>query len=305
MSAIITIRGLTKVYGEHRVVDGIDLDIQAGEFCGILGPNGAGKTTTLRMLIGHTEPTAGELTAFGCKIPEQARAMRHLIGVVPQHDNLDPDFSAAENLYIYGSYFGISRQVLRYRIPELLDFVDLAHKADAQVTTLSGGMQRRLSLARALIQEPRLVILDEPTTGLDPQARQMMWQRLRQLKNIGLSMVITTHYMDEAARLCDRIVIVDHGRVLANGSPWELVTTHIEPQVVEAHGPGVEDWHCDYAAELALRCEHVGDTRFYYGRDMHELLEQLQYSGDGVYYLHRPANLEDVFLKLTGRDLRE
>lgn len=304
MSAIITFRGLTKTYGEQRVVDNIDLDIHAGEFCGILGPNGAGKTTTLRMLLGHTAPSAGELVAFGCKIPEQASAMRNLIGVVPQHDNLDPDFSVVENLRIYGSYFGIPRRVLHHRIPKLLKFAALSHKADALVTSLSGGMQRRVSLARALIQEPRLLVLDEPATGLDPQARQVMWQRLRHLKCMGLSVILTTHYMDEAERLCDRIVVMDHGRVLADSSPQELISDHIEPQVMEVHGPAVHSWHYKHAAHLPLRCEHVGDSRFYYGNDMHGLLQALEYSQE-VYYLHRLANLEDVFLKLTGRELRD
>jgi lipooligosaccharide transport system ATP-binding protein len=302
--AVIQARQLRKDYGGQAIVKQIDFRVQRGECCGILGPNGAGKTTTLRMLIGHTPPTAGELSVLGWDIPRQAALMRERIGVVPQKDNLDPDFSVRQNLEIYGSYFGLKREQLAERIPRLLEFAALEHKAAALAPTLSGGMQRRLSLARALLNEPELLVLDEPTTGLDPQARQLIWQRLRQLKQNGLTVILTTHYMEEAERLCDRIIILDQGRILDDGAPHELVARHIPPQVVEVHGHEADAWHLAQAAGLGLHSEHVGDTWFYYGADMRPVLDRLA-GQEGLRYLHRPANLEDVFLKLTGRELRD
>ncbi len=306
--SIVWARELSKQYGDSRVVDNIDFEVRRGECCGILGPNGAGKTTTLRMLIGNTPPSGGELRVLGLNIPEQARAMRQRIGVVPQQDNLDPDFSVLENLQVYGRYFGISRQQLQARLPELLGFASLEHKSRAPIAALSGGMQRRLSLARALINQPELLILDEPTTGLDPQARQALWQQLRRLINRGLSLILTTHYMEEAERLCDRLIIMDQGRILEQGPPRELIRRYIEPQVVEIHGGGADEWRQQQGANLDLRHEHIGDTWFYYGEDMRELLDRLHASAENwpnMRYLHRPANLEDVFLTLTGRDLRD
>ncbi len=202
---IINAHALTKVYDQQRVVDTIHFSVQRGECCGILGPNGAGKTTTLRMLVGNTSPTGGHLEVLGWQIPAQSRQMRAQVGIVPQRDNLDPDFSVVQNLYVYGRYFGLDRTILNQRISKILAFASLEHKAQARVPTLSGGMQRRLSLGRALINEPQLLILDEPTTGLDPQARQLIWQRLRQLKKEGLTLILTTHYMEEAERLCDEL----------------------------------------------------------------------------------------------------
>jgi lipooligosaccharide transport system ATP-binding protein len=303
-NTIVTAQHLTKTYSQQTVVDGISFTVQPGQCCGILGPNGAGKTTTLRLLIGNTPPTSGQLEVLGWQIPAQARMMRAHIGVVPQKDNLDPDFSVAQNLSVYGRYFGLSRATLKQRIPGLLEFASLEHKATALIPTLSGGMQRRLSLARALLNQPELLILDEPTTGLDPQARQLIWQRLRRLKNDGLTIILTTHYMEEAERLCDHIIIMDNGHILEEGSPRSLIEKYIEPQVVEVHGSAVKEWHEQKGRHLPLRCEPVGDTWFYYGQTVEPLLQALQTQSE-LRYLHRPADLEDVFLKLTGRELRD
>jgi len=302
MSVVIA-HQLTKKYAQQTVVDHFSLVIQPGECWGILGPNGAGKTTTLKMLMGNTSPSSGYLEVLGYPIPQQARLMRARIGVVPQKDNLDPDFSVTENLYIYGRYFGLSHLTLKQRIPPLLKLASLENKAQALVPTLSGGMQRRLSLARALLNEPDLLILDEPTTGLDPQARQLLWQRLLRLKNKGLTSILSTHYMEEAERLCDHLIILDNGQILETGSPQELIEKYIEPQVVEVYGNGLASWHTEQGQHLHLPSEQVGDSRFYYGKSVAPLLQILDQSE--LRYLHRRANLEDVFLKLTGRDLRD
>ncbi|ALG68055.1 ATP-binding cassette domain-containing protein [Beggiatoa leptomitoformis] len=303
---VVAAEQLSKMYGQQSVVKSINFNVYQGECCGILGPNGAGKTTTLRMLIGSTPPSGGRLTVLGATIPDQAREMRARIGVVPQQDNLDPDFSVTRNLEIYGSYFGLSQAMLQARIPEILEFASLQHKANALINMLSGGMQRRLSLARALINQPELLVLDEPTTGLDPQARQLIWQRLRRLKNDGLTIILTTHYMEEAERLCDRLIIMDNGKILDQGSPRDLIERYIEPQVVEVHGVDVQQWHDQVGKTAPLRSEQVGDTWFYYGRGqaITQLLQTLE-NRQALRYLHRPASLEDVFLKLTGRELRD
>ncbi len=301
---IVTAHALTKNYNQQTVVDAIHFSVQRGTCCGILGPNGAGKTTTLRMLVGHILPNHGHLEVLGWQIPAQAREMRTQIGIVPQRDNLDPDFTVIQNLFVYGRYFGLSRTILQQRIPKILAFASLENKAQAKVPTLSGGMQRRLSLGRALINEPELLILDEPTTGLDPQARQLIWQRLRQLRKQGLTVILTTHYMEEAERLCDHIIIMDQGHILEEGSPQQLIERYIESQVVEVHGSEVDQWHIQQGQHLSLRSEHIGDTWFYYGNDMNFLLQKLV-NWPELKYLHRPAHLEDVFLKLTGRDLRD
>jgi len=297
-------RGLTKRYGDQTVVNAVDLDVHSGECFGLLGPNGAGKTTTLRMLLGMTPFDGGELSVLDYRIPQQAQVMRQRLGVVPQQDSLDPDFTVTENLRIYGSYFGLGGEVLEKRIVELLHFASLEHKAEATIGSLSGGMKRRLALARSLINSPDLVILDEPTTGLDPQARQLIWQRLRELLGEGRTLILTTHYMDEAQRLCDRIAIMDHGRILDTGSPNELIQRHIEPHVVEVHGAALDEWYMKAGKPLVMRAERIGETLFCYMQDDRELVNSLcDYAG--LQYLSRPANIEDVFLKLTGRDLRE
>ncbi len=304
MSPVVQASGLTKRYGAQCVVDGIDLEVQAGECFGLLGPNGAGKTTTLRMLLGITLPDGGNLEVLGYPIPTEARQMRRLLGVVPQQDNLDPDFTVVENLRTYGSYFGLHGRGLQQRIDELLDFASLQQKAAERIEALSGGMKRRLAMARALVNDPQLVILDEPTTGLDPQARQLIWQRLRALLREGRTLILTTHYMDEAQRLCDRLAIMDHGRILDLGSPAELIARHIEPHVIEVHGAGVQVWRQQQGEALLLRSEMIGETLFCYTGCERELVESLCAFG-GLQYLSRHATLEDVFLKLTGRELRE
>lgn len=301
---VVSARALTKRYAGTAVVDAVNVNIRAGECWGLLGPNGAGKTTFLRMLVGRTPPTSGEITVMGHSVPRQAAAMRARIGVVPQLDNLDPDFTVNENLRTYAAYFGLHAATLEARIGELLDFAAIAHKADAYLSTLSGGMLRRLSLIRALVNEPELLVLDEPTTGLDPQARQLIWQRLRRLKRQGITLILTTHYMEEAERLCDRVTVMDHGRLLDSAPPRALVRRHIEPHVVEVHGEGVDAWHHETAKRLAQRHEHTGDGIIYYLEDERAMMEALSRQ-EALSYLHRPANLEDVFLKLTGRELRD
>jgi lipooligosaccharide transport system ATP-binding protein len=300
----ISARKLLKRYGDATVVDGIDLDVRRGESFALLGPNGAGKTTTLRMLLGLTPPTGGSIEVLGHAIPAEARRMRRRAGVVPQFDNLDPDFSVRENLLTYGSFFALSRRMLRQRLPWLLQFAGLTERADASIQTLSGGMKRRLTLARALVNDPELLVLDEPTTGLDPQARQHIWQRLHQLQREGRTLVLTTHYMEEAERLCDRAAIIDGGRIVACDSPANLIRAHIEPHVVELRGALARRWLERPRDETGLRVEHVGETVLLYGRERDPLMARAGRE-IGEHYLYRPANLEDVFLKLTGRDLRD
>jgi lipooligosaccharide transport system ATP-binding protein len=303
---LLTARGLRKRYGDQEVVAGIDLAVRKGECFGLLGPNGAGKTTTLRLLLGLTEPDGGDITVLGQPVPTKAREARIKIGVVPQFDNLDPDFSVRENLMAYGRYFGLDDEAVAARIPDLLEFAELRHKADANIQTLSGGMKRRLTLARALVNDPDLIFLDEPTTGLDPQARHMIWQRLRALLGQGKTIVLTTHFMEEAERLCDRLAIMDHGRLIAEGGPRQLIDTHIEPQVVEVFGEGAEDWAAGRGQELCKRLERAGETLFCYTPHGEAVTQELcEQAHDGLRYLSRPANLEDVFIRLTGRDLRD
>ena len=301
--AALEARGLRKIYGGNEVVRGIDFQVAPGECFGLLGPNGAGKTTTLRICLGLTRPDGGEARLLGHPAPREARIARKRVGVVPQFDNLDPDFTVAENLVVYGRYFGLRDRDIAARIPALLEYAGLAGRADAKLNTLSGGMKRRLTLARALVNEPQLVVLDEPTTGLDPQARHLIWERLRRMTQEGRTLVLTTHFMEEAERLCSRLAILDGGRIIAQGSPRELIAAHIEPQVVEAHGAGLEAW-LEEAKRLAPRVERSGETVFCYSADPAPVLASLARRHD-LAYLHRPANLEDVFLKLTGRELRD
>jgi len=301
---IIRAHNLSKRYGQVTAVDAIDVEVERGEFWGLLGPNGAGKTTFLRMLIGGTPPSAGELSVLGYPIPAQAVTMRRRAGIVPQLDNLDPDFTVAENLRSYARFFDLSGARVDRRIDELLAFASLEKRRDTHINTLSGGMLRRLSLVRALVNDPELLVLDEPTTGLDPQARQLIWQRLRELRQKGLTLVLTTHYMEEAQRLCDRVTVMDHGRILDSDRPADLIRRHIEPHVIEVHGTGVEAWHETAAKRFSDRTERVGETVFCYARDESGLLGSLA-EQPSLSFLHRPANLEDVFVKLTGRELRE
>lgn len=304
MNAIIKVRQLRKNFGAYAAIKGIDFDAYRGECLGILGPNGAGKTTTLRTLLGLAVPDAGTIEILNYQLPQQARQMRAKMGVVPQLDNLDPDFTVIENLYTYASYFGLSHTYTQKRAEYLLHFAALESKANAKVTTLSGGMKRRLVLARALINEPELLILDEPTTGLDPQARQMIWQKLLALKNEGVTLVLTTHYMEEAQRLCDRLLIMDHGEILSEGKPRTLIQTHIEPYVFEVHGETLASWSKTVKNLSNIRIEQVGDTLFCYCQQEQLMLEALQQQPQ-LEFIRRPGNLEDVFIKLTGRELRE
>ena len=302
-STVLRVDGLRKSYGAEEVVAGLSFSIRPGECYGLLGPNGAGKTTTMRLCLGLTAPVAGSISLLGRPVPQQAREARLKVGVVPQLDNLDPDFTVAENLLVYGRYFGMSEAAIRSRIPELLEFAGLGTRGDARINTLSGGMKRRLTLARALVNDPDLVFMDEPTTGLDPQARHLIWERLRRLLAQGKTLLLTTHFMEEAERLCSRLAIMDHGRIVTEGSPAELIAAQIEPQVVEVHGDGVDAW-ADTARRLSSRVEISGETVFCYAHDAQALLDDLA-ARPALRYLHRPANLEDVFLKLTGRELRD
>jgi lipooligosaccharide transport system ATP-binding protein len=296
---------LTKRYGDSTVVDALSFQIEPGECLGVIGPNGAGKTTTIRMCLGLTEPDAGEVMAMGLRMPRDALAIKAQLGVVSQFDSLDPDFTCAENLLVYGRYFGLPEQRIRGRIPDLLEFAALAHKADARPVQLSGGMRRRLSLARALVNDPRLLMLDEPTTGLDPQARHLMWERLQVLLQQGKSILLTTHFMDEAERLCNRLLVLDHGRKIAEGRPRDLIAEHLEPDVVEAYGNGALSLAQSPLRALAGRTEVSGETVFFYTQDARPLLDALGREHPKLRTLHRPANLEDLFLKLTGRQIRE
>ncbi|MGM9425878.1 ATP-binding cassette domain-containing protein [Hydrogenophaga sp. MI9] len=301
-------RQLVKRYGGQTVVDQLSFEIAPGECLGVIGPNGAGKTTTIRICLGLTAPDGGEVTAFGLPMPQEALAIKQRLGVVSQMDTLDPDFSCAENLLVYGRYFGMKDSDIRPRIPRLLEFAALTHKADAKPGELSGGMKRRLSLARALVNDPQLLLLDEPTTGLDPQARHLMWERLQLLLQQGKSILLTTHFMDEAERLCSRLLVLDHGRKIAEGRPRELIAQHLEPDVVEVYGQGALDLAtaAEHAAlrSLAARVEVSGETVFFYTAQAQPLLQALA-SRHELRTLHRPANLEDLFLKLTGRQIRE
>ncbi|TAN50292.1 MAG: ATP-binding cassette domain-containing protein [Methylococcaceae bacterium] len=301
---VVQADGLCKRYGDACVVDRLSLRIPRGQFCGILGPNGAGKTTTLRMMVGHTRPNAGTLRVLGYPVPGRAREMRAAVGIVSQQDSLDLELTVLENLQIYGRYFGLSAAEVKRRIPRLLQYAALQDKARQRIAQLSGGMKRRLSIARALINRPQLLILDEPTTGLDPHIRQNIWQLLRQLQQDGLTLILTTHYMDEAERLCDRIVLMDHGRILADDTPRALIERHIESHVLEVHGADVANWQATLPDTEGVRSEPLGDSHFYYGDQLQPLVASLD-DWPQLRYVLRPANLEDVFLRLTGRDLRD
>jgi lipooligosaccharide transport system ATP-binding protein len=302
--SILSAQGLRKHYGDSLVVDDLSFEIAAGECLGVIGPNGAGKTTTIRMCLGQSVPDAGSITAFGLQMPRDALAIKAQLGVVSQMDTLDPDFSCAENLLVYGRYFGLKDKQIRERIPALLSFASLSHKANAKPGELSGGMKRRLSLARALVNNPRLLLLDEPTTGLDPQARHLMWERLQLLLQEGKSILLTTHFMDEAERLCTRLLVLDHGKKIAEGAPRDLIAQHLEPDVVEVYGSGALALVETPLKALAARVEVSGETVFFYTQDAQQLLQALKLYPQ-LRTLHRPANLEDLFLKLTGRQMRE
>jgi lipooligosaccharide transport system ATP-binding protein len=304
LEPIFSVRNLVKRYGSNTVVNDLSFDIAPGECLGVIGPNGAGKTTTIRMCLGQTAPDSGEIHALGLQMPRDARAIKARLGVVSQMDTLDPDFNLEENILVYGRYFGMKTAAILPRVPQLLEFASLTHKAKAKPGELSGGMKRRLSLARALVNDPDLLLLDEPTTGLDPQARHLMWERLQVLLAQGKSILLTTHFMDEAERLCSRLLVVDHGKKIAEGKPRDLIAQHLEPDVVEVFGQGAVALQNSPVAAHAARVEVSGETVFFYTRDATALLQAL-HAYPQLRTLHRPANLEDLFLKLTGRQIRE
>ncbi len=302
---LITARGLVKRFGDFTAVDGIDVEVEPGESFGFLGPNGAGKTSTMRM-IGCVSPiTAGSLRIFGLDPDHDGRAIRSRIGVVPQMDQLDNELTVLENLVIYARYFDISRGDARRRAADLLDFVQLTERADDKVDPLSGGQKRRVSIARSLISEPDLMLLDEPTTGLDPQARHVLWDRLYQLKERGATLVLTTHYMDEAEQLCDRLVVMDGGRIVAEGSPQELIGSYATREVLEMRfGRGRNEAHLAEVQGVGERVEVLPDRLLVYTGDGEAALVQLHDRGIiPESALVRRSSLEDVFLRLTGRTL--
>jgi len=302
---VLSVSGLRKSYGGNEVVRGLDFAIRRGECFGLLGPNGAGKTTTLRCCLGLIDPNAGTITLVGEPVPKAAREARIRVGVVPQMDNIDPDFTVVENLIIYGRYFRMPDALISERIPRLLEFAGLASKGDANIRTLSGGMKRRLTLARALVNDPELLILDEPTTGLDPQARHLVWDRLYRLKQRGVTLVLTTHYMDEAEQLCDRLVVMDKARIAAEGSPRELIDKYSTREVLELRFPIDEQPPLDGKLnDLAERIEVLPDRVLLYTGDGDEAIAAVHRRGlRPETALVRRSTLEDVFLRLTGRSL--
>jgi lipooligosaccharide transport system ATP-binding protein len=303
--AVVRLRGVRKRYGRQTVLHDLSLEVQRGECFGLLGPNGAGKTTTMKLLTGRATLAGGRLEVFGLSVAEASRAIRQRVGVVTQDDTLDEELNCIRNLIVHAGFFGIDRREARARAERLLDFVQLSDRADARVTTLSGGMRRRLLIARALINEPELVLLDEPTTGLDPQARQNLWQKIRQLEQRGATILLTTHYMDEAEQLCDRLVVLDHGRVVAEGRPRDLIREHVGREVIEIRGPGGAELNRSDDLPLGeLPRETHSGTLYVFLRDCEAAPPGL-WSTEGIETLHRRATLEDVFLRLTGRDLRE
>ncbi|HEX9067064.1 MAG TPA: ABC transporter ATP-binding protein [Streptosporangiaceae bacterium] len=299
-------RGLTKKFGDFTAVDGIDFELGRGEVFGFLGPNGAGKSSTMRMIGCVSPPSGGELTILGMDPVRDGQAIRARLGVVPQEDTLDVELTVRENLLIYGRYFGLRRDVIRERSARLLDFVQLTERADDEVEPLSGGMKRRLTIARSLISDPEILLLDEPTTGLDPQARHVVWDRLYRLKQQGTTLVLTTHYMDEAEQLCDRLVVMDGGKIVAHGSPRQLIDRYSTPEVLELRFALDEQ---EQAAEKltglpAERTEVLADRILLYAGDGDATLEAVRARGlEPVTSLVRRSTLEDVFLRLTGRRL--
>lgn len=293
---VVWANSLTKIYGQQRAVDAIDFSVRRGETFGLLGPNGAGKSTTMRMIACRTPLTAGELFVEGLDVRKQAREIRALIGVVPQENNLDPDLNVLRNLIIYASYYGISRVKAARRAAELLEFVGMADRADSRIDHLSGGMKRRLMIARALLHEPGLLVLDEPTTGLDPQVRQEIWQKLEELRRVsGVTIVLSTHYMEEAEKLCERLVVIDHGKILANGTPRDLVLARVSRFALEVRDVG----------DLPLRPTQAGisavtrnNAHFYFAAEA-DMLTSLMKEYDGRRPMIRLSNLEDVFLQLV------
>jgi lipooligosaccharide transport system ATP-binding protein len=307
-AVLIRATDLTKRFGEFTAVDGIDFELRKGEAFGFLGPNGAGKSSTMRMIGCVSPPTSGNLTILGMDSVRDGQAIRARLGVVPQEDTLDVELTVRENLLIYGRYFGLRRDVIAERTARLLDFVQLTERAGDEVDPLSGGMKRRLTIARSLINEPEILLLDEPTTGLDPQARHVVWDRLFRLKQQGVTLVLTTHYMDEAEQLCDRLVVMDGGRIAAAGSPRELIAEYSTPEVLELRfSPSDQDQAADKLAGLpAERTEVLADRILLYVADGDAALAAVRDRGlEPLTSLVRRSTLEDVFLRLTGRRLED
>ncbi|GAB3860456.1 ATP-binding cassette domain-containing protein [Micromonospora andamanensis] len=302
---LIQARGLVKRFGDFTAVDGIDVEVSAGEAFGFLGPNGAGKSSTMRMVGCTSPPSGGELRILGMDPVRDGPAIRARLGVCPQLDNLDPELTVRENLTTYARYFGIPRRVARARATELLDFVQLSDRADSKVEPLSGGMKRRLTIARALVNEPDIVLLDEPTTGLDPQARHLVWERLFRLKQQGVTLVLTTHYMDEAEQLCDRLVVMDGGRIVAEGSPRALIERHATREVVELRfAAESQEAFAGKLDALGERVEVLPDRILVYVPDGDATVAEVAALGlHPTNVLVRRSSLEDVFLHLTGRTL--
>lgn len=304
-SSIITADNLTKIYGKITAVDGISFSIKKGECYGFLGPNGAGKTTIIKMIHCFSPLTGGELKVDGMDVKREQSNIKEIMGVVPQEENLDPDLKVFKNLTVYARYFDIPKKEALKRAIELLDFLQLKDKMNSRIMELSGGMKRRLLIARSLINNPKILILDEPTTGLDPQARHLIWQRLRLLKKNGITMILTTHYMEEASQLCDRVAIMDRGKILLEGEPKKLVADEIGADVVEIR---VEEENqemiLEKLKEFKFTYEKAGDTLYIFSSNGKELLPSIV-DMKHIHLLHRSATMEDLFLKLTGRGLRE
>src|SRR6202453_3237558 len=308
VEVLVRARGLVKQFGSFTAVKGIDFELYRGEAFGFLGPNGAGKSSTMRMIGCVSPPTSGELRIFGADPVRDGSAIRSRLGVVPQEDTLDVELTVRENLLVYGRYFGLPRRVIRDRTAALLEFVQLADRGEDKVDPLSGGLKRRLTIARSLINEPEILILDEPTTGLDPQARHVVWDRLFRLKQRGVTLILTTHYMDEAEQLCDRLVVMDHGRFAAEGSPRDLIERYCSPEVLELRfDPEVQDSAADKLKDFpAERAELLADRILLYVSDGDDALDALRAHGlEPLTSLVRRGTLEDVFLRLTGRRLED
>ena len=304
---VIRAKNLTKKYKDFVAVDGIDFDVKRGESFGLLGPNGAGKSTTMKMISSVSQRTGGELTILGKEPNTHGPEIRAHLGVVPQKDLLDRELKAWENLFTYGRYFGLSRKFLKQKVEELLEFAQLTEKRNSKADDLSGGMQRRLAIARGLVNEPEILMLDEPTTGLDPQARHILWDRLFRLKEQGVTLVITTHYMDEAEQLCDRLIVMDKGKIMAEGSPAALIKQYSSKEVVEVRfGTDKNEKFAPQLEELADRIEVLPDRILLYTEKGEELLTKIVDAGlHPMTSLVRRSSLEDVFLRLTGRTLVE
>ena len=300
VTLVVQARNLTKIYGQQIAVDGIDFSVQRGETFGLLGPNGAGKSTTLRMIACRTPLTSGDLSVDGFDVRTEGRQIRSLIGVVPQDNNLDPDLSVLRNLIIYASYYGIPKERAKQRAEELLDFIGMSGRADSRIDQLSGGMKRRLMIARALLHEPRLLVLDEPTTGLDPQVRQEIWQKLEELRRVsGVTILLSTHYMDEAEKLCERLVVIDHGRILAAGTPRDLVLAKVSRYALEVRDVGDLPLLSTQDGITAVR---RNNAHFYFAPEA-EPLTPLMHEYEGRRRMIRLANLEDVFLQLVSDEI--